>query len=158
MKLHVSMRVGDLDQAIRFYSGLFGQDPAVLRENYAKWDVADPAVNFVVEAGNANPGLDHVGIQVSDQQELDTLADRMRGMDRPFLDVETTTCCYAKMEKAWIKGEAGEAWEAFLTHSHDETEYGTDRVHLLDGADTDECCAKPEPSASCCGSEDSATA
>jgi len=148
MKLHVSMRVDDYDKAVAFYSGLFGQEPTVTRPNYAKWDVADPSVNFVIESGReAAPGFDHIGIQASDHDELGVLADRMRGMDRPFLDVEATTCCYAKMEKAWVKGEANEAWEAFLTHSHDAEEYGTDRSHLLDeiatGAPGGQACCTP---------------
>lgn len=150
MKLHVSMRVETLDSAIEFYSALFNQQPTVLRENYAKWDVADPAVNFVVEAGGKADGLDHVGIQVSNSDELETIAARMRTMGRPFLDVEETTCCYAKMEKAWIKGDAGESWEAFLTHSHDEDDYGTDRVHLLDGPDAEPCCGPGAKRDTCC--------
>ncbi|MBC6439748.1 MAG: VOC family protein [Rhodospirillales bacterium] len=132
MKLHVSMRVADYEKAVAFYSGLFGQEPSVTRENYAKWDVEDPSVNFVIESERGEPGFDHIGIQVADHDELNTVADRMRAMDRPFLDIEQTTCCFARMEKAWVKGEANDAWETFLTHSHDAEEYGVDRSHLLD--------------------------
>ena len=135
MKLHVSMKVENFDDAVKFYSGLFGLEPLVMRENYAKWDVENPSVNFVVEAGGCcgdAPGLSHLGIQADSADELDLVANRMRSMDRPFLDVEATTCCYAKSDKAWIKGEADDSWEAFLTHSHDEAEYGQDRSHLLD--------------------------
>lgn len=134
MKLHVSMRVPNLENAIKFYSALFGQDPLIRRSGYAKWDVNDPSVNFVIEEGPAEAGLDHLGIQVESSDQLEVLADRMRGMERPFLDVEKTTCCYARMEKAWVKGEANDKWEAFLTHSHDAEEYGQDREHLLDRA------------------------
>ncbi len=132
MKLHVSMKVGDFESAIRFYSAMFNQEPLIRKAGYAKWDVQDPAVNFVIEAGDGDGRLDHLGIQVESSTELDSLADRMRGMGRPFLDVQRTTCCYAKMEKAWVKGAAGEKWEAFLTHSQDQEEYGEDREHLLD--------------------------
>ena len=132
MKLHVSMKVGDFEGAIRFYSTLFNQEPLIRKAGYAKWDVQDPSVNFVIEAGHDKGGLDHLGIQVESREELDPLVDRMRGMGRSFLDIECTTCCYAKMEKAWVKGEADEKWEAFLTHSHDQEEYGEDREHLLD--------------------------
>ena len=132
MKLHVSMRVGDLESAVAFYSTLFNQKPLIQRDGYAKWDVEDPSVNFVVESGHDKGGLDHLGIQVGSREELDPLVDRMRGMDRTFLDTERTTCCFAIMDKAWVKGESGEKWEAFLTHSHDEDEYGKDREHLLD--------------------------
>jgi catechol 2,3-dioxygenase-like lactoylglutathione lyase family enzyme len=132
MKLHVSMRVEDLDQAIQFYSALFNQEPLIQRDKYAKWDVQDPSVNFVIESGHAEGGLDHLGIQVASQEELDPLVDRMRATGNAFLDTECTTCCYAKMEKAWVKGVADEKWEAFLTHSHDENEYGEDRENQLD--------------------------
>ncbi len=132
MKLHVSMKVRDFESAIRFYSTLFNQEPLIRKDGYAKWDVQDPAVNFVIEAGQDEGGLDHLGIQVESREELDPLVDRMRGMGRAFLDIECTTCCYAKMEKAWVKGEADEKWEAFLTHSHDQEEYGEDREQLLD--------------------------
>lgn len=134
MKLHVSMKVEDLENAIQFYSALFGQEPTIRKDTYVKWDVDDPAVNFVIESGRGRSGLDHLGIQVETSDQLETMAERIRGMDRPFLDVEKTTCCYAKMEKAWVKGEANDKWEAFLTHSHDAEEYGEDRAHLLDQA------------------------
>ena len=132
MKLHVSMKVEDFDRALDFYSALFDRAPLIRKDGYAKWDVDDPAVNFVIEQGREKTGLDHLGIQVETSDELDSLAERMRDTGRPFLDVEKTTCCYAKMEKAWVKGEAQEKWEAFLTHSHDEEEYGDDREHRLD--------------------------
>ncbi len=131
MKLYLSMKVEDLESAIRFYTNLFDQEPLITKHGYAKWDVENPPVNFVIETGNGEGGLDHLGIQVESPEELDTLANRMRGAGRPFLDVEKTTCCYAKMDKAWVKGAAGEKWEAFLTHSHDEEDYGEDREHRL---------------------------
>ena len=132
MKLHISMKVGNFENAIRFYTRLFDCQPAVEKNGYAKWDIEDPAVNFVIEAGDGEGRLDHLGIEADSSQELGILANRMRGAGRPFLDIEKTRCCYADTDKAWIKGEAGEKWEAFLTHSHDHAEYGQDREHLLD--------------------------
>ncbi|MCY3768191.1 MAG: glyoxalase/bleomycin resistance/dioxygenase family protein [Gammaproteobacteria bacterium] len=132
MKLHVSLKVDDLEQAVGFYSRLFQQDPAIRKEDYVKWEVADPAVNFVVETGGRHAGVDHFGIQVESGTELNALADRMRDSGQPYLDVEPTTCCFAKMDKAWVRGMAGERWEVFLTHSQDEPEYGEDRDVLLD--------------------------
>ena len=55
----------------------------------------------------------------------------MRDSGQPFLDIAPTACCYAKMDKAWVRGVAGEKWEAFLTHSHGEDEYGEDREKQL---------------------------
>ncbi len=142
MKLHVSLKVNDLEEAIVFYSRLFKQDPEIRREGYAKWDVADPAVNFVIESGGGRAGVDHFGIQVESEADLKTLADRVRNSGQPCLDIEPATCCFAKTDKAWVRGMAGERWEVFLTHSQDEQEYGEDR---------DECCVDPRhPQQPCC--------
>ena len=143
MKLHVSMKVNDFQAAIGFYSRLFNQPPVILKDDYAKWDVADPAVNFVVEPGEAQ--LDHLGIEVESNRELDVLAERIRESGQPFLDVAKAHCCYANSEKAWVKGSAGEKWEAFLTHSHDEAEYGEDRGEILQSLP-----ATGQTSADCC--------
>ena len=132
MKLHVSMKVEDLVAAREFYTQLFNQQPSIQRNGYIKWDVSDPAVNFVIEEGAGEPGLDHLGIQVENQDQLGDVASRMQQSGQPYLDIEDAQCCYAKMEKAWVKGMTGEKWETFLTHSHDLTEYGEDREHLLD--------------------------
>ncbi|MXZ81610.1 MAG: glyoxalase/bleomycin resistance/dioxygenase family protein [Gammaproteobacteria bacterium] len=131
MKLHISLKVEDLDNSIRFYSTLFSKKPDIVRDDYAKWDVEDPPVNFVIESGRGETGLDHVGIQADNPEQLDDLVHRIRKSDQPQLDLESTTCCYAKSDKAWVRGTAGERWEAFLTHSHDSEEYGQDSAHLL---------------------------
>ncbi|MFT5111443.1 MAG: hypothetical protein ACI8P9_000763 [Parasphingorhabdus sp.] len=140
MKLHLSMRVEDLESAKMFYSSLFNQPPTLIRENYIKWDVKDPAVNFVVESGRGDKGFDHVGIQVTSDTELQDLAVRMKQTDHKFLDIENTDCCFANMDKAWIKGSANENWEAFLTHHQDSQDYGTDRTDLLEDCCTTSCC------------------
>ncbi len=135
MKLHVSLRVADLERAITFYSTLFGEKPVIVREDYAKWDVDDPAVNFVVESGREGTGFDHFGIQVDNEQQLREVTGRMQESGHAYLDVEHTTCCYAVSDKAWVRGAADEPWEGFLTHRHDGAEYGTDRTHLLEDAE-----------------------
>lgn len=141
MKLHVSLRVADLEKAIAFYSTLFGAKPVIVREDYAKWDVDDPSVNFVIESGREGTGFDHLGIQVDNEQQLREVTERMQKSGHAYLDLEQTTCCYALSDKAWVRGAAGEAWEGFLTHRHDRAEYGTDRAHLLKGAENrGKCC------------------
>ncbi len=145
MKLHISLNVENFDAALEFYSYLFNQKPTVQKPDYAKWDVEDPAVNFVIEPSRGAVGLSHLGIQASSQAELNAVADRMRNTEQPFLDIESTHCCYARMDKAWVQGIANEKWEAFLTHRHNENEYGEDRDNLFDhtfpaGSDNANCC------------------
>src|SRR5205814_9441145 len=49
-RFHVHVAVHDLDQSVRFYSTLFGTAPAVKKDDYAKWMLDDPRVNFAISA------------------------------------------------------------------------------------------------------------
>lgn len=147
MKLHVSMNVEDFDASLKFYSTLFKQQPTVVRDDYAKWDVESPAVNFVIEpAQRKSPGLDHLGIQVEENEELVDLAERITESGQPSTKVENANCCYANSDKAWVQGMAGEKWEAFLTHSHDSENYGEDIATELDPKKQQDSCCEP----TCC--------
>ena len=43
-RFHVNIGVADLDRSTRFYTTLFGVEPAVLQEDYAKWMLEDPRI------------------------------------------------------------------------------------------------------------------
>ena len=134
MRMHISMRVDDLAESIKFYSALFNHAPSFVQENYAKWDVENPMVNFVIEsvADSKAAGVDHFGIQVEDADQLHAISNRMSESGHAYLGVERGTCCFADIEKSWVKGAAGEKWETFLTHSQTSDKYGEDREHQLD--------------------------
>ena len=148
-RLHVHVGVEDLSQSIRFYSTLFGAEPTVTKADYAKWMLDDPRVNFAISAGHATTGIEHLGIQVEDQDELAEVYDRLQAADRPVLEEGATTCCYAKSEKSWINDPQGVVWEAFLT-SGNATVYGgaPDLASISaqsDNAADASCCAPALP-------------
>ena len=123
-RLHVHVGVADLDRSIHFYSTLFGAAPAVVKDDYAKWMLEDPRVNFAISAGaHAARGIEHLGIQVESADELGEVYGRLKAADRPVLEEGATTCCYARSEKSWIADPDGVVWEAFLT-SGEATVYG----------------------------------
>ncbi len=123
--MHVHVGVKDLDSSIRFYSTLFGAEPAVTKHDYAKWMLDDPRVNFAISSrGQAVKGVEHLGIQVENAEELSEVYARLQAADRPVLEEGATTCCYAKSEKSWITDPSGLVWETFLT-SGDATVYST---------------------------------
>ena len=122
-RLHVHVSVEDIAQSVGFYSTLFAAEPAVLKPDYAKWMLDDPRVNFAISARGGKAGLDHFGIQVETQDELQAVYGRLRQADRPVLMEGATTCCYARSEKAWITDPQGLSWETFLT-SGGSTVYG----------------------------------
>src|SRR6266481_3084342 len=70
-RLHVHVAVEDLPRSINFYSALFAAQPAVVKTDYAKWMLDDPRANFAISTRGRQPGLDHLGIQVENADELD---------------------------------------------------------------------------------------
>lgn len=141
-RLHVHVGVNDLDQSIRFYSTLFAAEPTVVKDDYAKWMLDDPRVNFAISAGNhATNGIEHLGIQAESTDELSEVYRRLRAADRPVLEEGNTTCCYAKSEKSWIADPDGVVWEAFFTND-EATVYGEGPAlgTLSDSVPEDQCC------------------
>lgn len=154
-RLHVHVGVADLSTSIRFYSTLFGAEPTVTKDDYAKWMLEDPRVNFAISSGNhAAKGIEHLGIQVESGEELTEVYDRLKAADRPVLEEGATTCCYAKSEKSWISDPDGMVWEAFFTNG-EATVYGDspELAALSANAGDGACCAPamPAQAVSCCG-------
>jgi catechol 2,3-dioxygenase-like lactoylglutathione lyase family enzyme len=123
-RFHVHVGVENLDASVRFYSSLFAAEPTVIKQDYAKWMLDDPRVNFAISSnGHAARGIEHVGIQAESAVELAEVYARLKTADRPVLEEGATTCCYAKSEKSWIADPDGIVWETFLTNG-EATVYG----------------------------------
>ncbi len=114
-RFHVHLHVDDLGKSIAFYSKLFAAEPARVEADYAKWMLDDPRLNFAVSTRGAQPGIDHLGIQTDDPDELAALKARAEAADMALLDEGQTTCCYARSEKHWVNDPQGIAWEHFHT-------------------------------------------
>jgi catechol 2,3-dioxygenase-like lactoylglutathione lyase family enzyme len=157
-RLHVHVAVENLPRSIGFYSALFAAEPAVVKSDYAKWMLDDPRVNFAISTRGREPGLDHLGIQVENADELAEVYARLRQAGANVIEQGQTTCCYAKSEKAWIDDPAGISWETFLT-SGESTTYGDgtgERVPRVAHEKQGACCAPQAPpvaeTTSCCTS------
>ncbi|MCB2078147.1 MAG: VOC family protein [Novosphingobium sp.] len=154
-RFHVHVGVTDIDQSIAFYSSLFGTGPAVVKDDYAKWMLDDPRVNFAISMRkDAVRGIEHLGLQVEDKGELAEVYGRLEDADRPVLEEGETTCCYARSEKSWIADPDGVVWEAFLTEGESTTYGGSPDLDRLasENAAPGACCAPQAASAkpSCC--------
>lgn len=84
-RLHIHVGVNDLDQSIRFYSTLFAAEPTVVKEDYAKWMLEDPRVNFAISAGqHPAKGIQHLGVQAESIDELGEVYGRLKAADRRY--------------------------------------------------------------------------
>ena len=114
-RFHVHLHVDDLSKSVDFYSKLFDAEPARLEPDYAKWMLEDPRVNFAVSTRGSGRGVDHLGFQAEDAEELAELKRRASAADRTLFDEGDTVCCYAKSEKHWVTDPQGLAWEHYRT-------------------------------------------
>lgn len=143
-RLHIHIAVDDLDRNIHFYSALFGADPGVVKDDYAKWDLTDPAVNFAISARTENAGLDHVGIQADNADELEKLQARLGAAGITGREQTGAACCYARSDKYWSLDPQGIAWEAFHTLDSVPTFNETESETPAQG-----CCVPEIGSSSC---------
>src|ERR1700688_1309149 len=146
-RLHVHVSVKDLSASIRFYRELFGAEPVVTKDDYAKWMLEDPRVNFAISRRNRATGVDHLGIQVEDRAELKEVYERLERAEGPVIEEGETTCCYAQSEKSWIEDPQGQEWEIFLTTGESST-YGQDAARIDLVKSEKSCCRAPD----CCSS------
>ena len=114
-RLHVHVAVHDIQQSVRFYSALFAAQPTVTKDDYAKWMLDDPRVNFAISKRGARTGLDHLGIQAENEGELEAIGSQLAQADVSTLEQRGASCCYAKSDKYWTLDPQGIAWESFHT-------------------------------------------
>ena len=141
-RFHVHVAVADLASSIRFYSSLFGAQPAVTKDDYAKWMLDDPRVNFAISRRGDVAGVNHLGIQVENDEELLEMRNRLSAADGPVVEQANAACCYAASNKHWVQDPQGVAWETFHTLASipvfgEDTRTGVSRIPVKAAA----CCA-----------------
>ena len=114
-RMHIHVGVENLEQGIAFYNALFAAQPVKTKADYAKWMLDDPHINFAISTRSAKLGVDHLGIQVDEDSELEALRDRLKSADMSVFDEGETVCCYARSDKSWVADPSGIAWEAYKT-------------------------------------------
>lgn len=112
-RFHVHVATDDLVASIRFYSALFQAEPTVVKEDYAKWMLEDPRVNFAVSKRGHAAGVNHLGFQVGSDDELEEMHGRLQTADMDILAQTSAACCYAQSDKYWVQDPSGIAWETF---------------------------------------------
>ncbi|MGZ5062949.1 MAG: ArsI/CadI family heavy metal resistance metalloenzyme [Usitatibacter sp.] len=147
-RFHVHVAVPDLQASIRFYSTLFGAEPSVVKDDYAKWMLEDPRVNFAISHRGGAAGINHLGFQVDQPSELEDIHARLQAADAGVTAEKNVSCCYARSDKYWTTDPSGIAWESFQS-------LGTVPFYNGETKDADKgaCCAPSaeEPArAPCC--------
>jgi catechol 2,3-dioxygenase-like lactoylglutathione lyase family enzyme len=138
-RFHVHVAVDDLEANIRFYSALFGAEPAVKKADYAKWMLEDPRINFAISQRGHRAGINHLGIQVESDAQLDAMRMRLADAQIAATTPGEAACCYSRSSKYWTTDPQGVAWETYHTLGAIPV-FGEDRAALAPKDETTACC------------------
>ena len=149
-RIQLALNVDDVDEAVAFYSKLFGTPPAKRRPGYANFAITEPPLKLVLLENPGHGGsLNHLGVEVADVDTVDTEQTRLAQAGLASIDERGTTCCYAKQDKFWVQGAPNcERWEIYTVLDDSPTFAGQPD-------DGPQCCATAadtptEPAAAAC--------
>jgi catechol 2,3-dioxygenase-like lactoylglutathione lyase family enzyme len=113
-RVQLALNVADLEQAVDFYTRLFGTAPAKRQPGYANFAIADPPLKLVLlETGAAGGTLNHLGVEVGSTEEVVAATRRLAGEGLPTDVEENVDCCYALQDKVWVTAPDGARWEVY---------------------------------------------
>ncbi|MFJ3950816.1 VOC family protein [Streptomyces sp. Je 1-4] len=152
-RVQLALHVADLEGSVRFYSKLFGVEPAKRRPGYANFAIAEPPLKLVLIEGVAGQEtrLDHLGVEVDSTEQVTSATNRLKEAGLATFEENDTSCCYALQDKVWVHGPGKEPWEVYVVKAD------ADRMGTGEALSGDACCsgqstpAEPVESASGCG-------
>jgi catechol 2,3-dioxygenase-like lactoylglutathione lyase family enzyme len=153
-RVQLALNVDDVDDAVAFYSKLFGAEPAKRRPGYANFAIAEPPLKLVLLENPGQGGsLNHLGVEVADVDTVDAEQTRLAESGLASIDERGTTCCYARQDKFWVEGAPnGERWEIYTVLADSQTFSGQpdDGPECCGAAKDEASTAQPATAAACC--------
>jgi lactoylglutathione lyase len=143
-RVQLALNVSNIDEAIAYYSKMFGVGPAKVREGYANFAIADPPLKLVLIEGHGEAGtLNHVGVELEDTQAVADKITHAQNVGLPIEVQESTTCCFAVQDKVWVKG--GElAWEWYTVLADAPSDASLTPMPIMLGVPNTGSCCGPE--------------
>jgi catechol 2,3-dioxygenase-like lactoylglutathione lyase family enzyme len=150
-RVQLALNVSDLDEAIGFYSKLFGTPPAKTRPGYANFAIAEPPLKLVLIEGAGEPGsLNHLGVEVGSTDDVAAAHARLAGEGLSCATEDQVACCYALQDKVWVDAPDGEPWEIYTVLA--DVEHTAGQLRSVEPGDDALCCGSaPESAERCCG-------
>ena len=138
-RAHIALNTTRFEESVEFYSKLFGEKPAKVRENWAKFDLKNPSLNLTLNRSQKDiehGHISHMGIEVEDAETVAAMDKRLKDLGLVTAPEDNVTCCYAVQDKTWVTDPNGHAWEFFYVKENAEQAGEPDDVMHAPGA----CC------------------
>ena len=141
MRLQLALNVADLDEAIDFYTRMFGVAPAKTRPGYANFAIEQPPLKLVLFEGEGETGtINHLGVETDTSDEVIAAEARLGEAGLETTGVDDTVCCYAEKTETWVNGPDGTHWEWYVKHG-DTEQLENVVIGTRTGAGGGGCCA-----------------
>jgi len=149
---HLAINVTDVTASIDFYRRMLGIDPSKVRTGYAKFDIANPPLNFTLNQVpfSGRGALSHLGIQVATTEDVNAMKARWQDEGLVPREENQTTCCYALQDKAWVHDPDGNEWEVFVVLQDNLPEAKSNDSACCTPTFTAADGTKQEPAIACC--------
>ena len=159
-RVQLALNVTDIDQAVDFYSKLFGTEPAKRKPGYANFTIADPPLKLVLFEAAEGGTINHLGVETESAAEVEAAEARLSGTGLETSGIDDTICCYATKVETWVSDPDGARWEWYVKTGDTDQLAG----QVLAGGDAAVCCTPaaepvtvgagtaPAPESSCCPS------
>jgi catechol 2,3-dioxygenase-like lactoylglutathione lyase family enzyme len=122
MRIQLALNVSNLEEAIGFYSKMFGVPANKRKPGYANFAVDHPPLKLVLfETPGAPERLNHLGVEVFESEQVTAATDRLKAAGLVDRVEDQTTCCYATQSKVWAKDPDGARWEWYRVHQDSES-------------------------------------
>jgi len=112
MRLQLALNVRNIEEAVNYYTKLFGAQPHKRREGYANFAIDNPPLKLVlIENPNADDRINHLGVEAGQNENLDLVMKRLERDGIADKIEDQTTCCFATQDKVWSTEPQGLNWE-----------------------------------------------
>ncbi|MBF6456122.1 MULTISPECIES: ArsI/CadI family heavy metal resistance metalloenzyme [Nocardia] len=141
-RVQLALNVDDLEQAVEFYSTLFGVQPAKRKPGYANFAVTEPPLKLVlIENPGQGGSVNHLGVEVESSEKVHAEIARLSEAGLFTEEQIATTCCFATQDKVWVTGPNAERWEVYTVLA-DTEHFGTEPrfAGKDDGEAVQACC------------------
>jgi len=140
-RVHLSLNVRDLAEAVNFYQAFLGVSPHKERPGYANFALDHPPLKLALNEkpdlreGAPSGPLNHLGFQMAEPADVQLAKDRLQAAGLATWDENDTTCCYARQDKIWVHDPDGNAWEVYVITDdrEDDAEHDHQGNALTDG-------------------------
>ena len=144
MRLQLALNVDDIDEAVDFYSRLFGVEPAKRRDGYANFAIDEPPLKLVLfETAGQGGTINHLGVETETEDEVFSAQQRLAAAGLRTTGVDETMCCFADKTETWVTDPAGVEWEWYVKSGDNEVRENIVVANpvAVDSDDSAACCA-----------------